>query len=231
MRAGEDRPMIGTLVAVPIAIVPQDMAPPVPFWTRPDSPTDALVIREIFSENVYRVAQADIEGGTVIDIGANIGAFSVLALVRGAQRVIAVEPEPDNAMVLGANISPYPSITHRSVAIWSEAGTLQLAPAHGGTRVDLTGALAVLSLPLAALFTDEAIEECAVLKMDIEGAEYEVMRVTPSALLAKVRYITMEFHNTDAETFGALVAKLTQTHAVQTLGSYERGGYIYARRY
>lgn len=199
------------------------------FIARPGG-SDADVIREIWGENVYRVALGDM-WGTVVDVGANIGAFSVFAALHGASRVIAVEPEPDNAVVLGSNIADYPQITHRGVATWSEDGEVQMQPSQGGTRVTVGGSLVVPAMTLAELFAADGIQECSVLKMDIEGSEYPVLEATPSNLLARIHYLTMEFHNTDAATFGALVAKLTLTHAVQTLGSYERGGYIYARRY
>lgn len=192
--------------------------------------TDADVIREIWGENVYRVALGDC-WGTVVDVGANIGTFSVFAALHGAHRVIAVEPEPDNAVVLGANIANYPHVQHRSVAIWGEAGQVTMTPNQGGTRVDEEGALTVPAITLAELFRAEQVTECSILKMDIEGSEYPVIASAPREILQRIHYLTMEFHATDAATFGAMVAKLTETHCVQTLGSYERGGYIFARRY
>jgi FkbM family methyltransferase len=202
-------------------------------WTRPGSSDDAAVIREIFTENVYRLALSDCEG-TVIDIGANIGAFSVYAALHGAERVIAVEPEPDNLRVLAVNQETLPDpgvITVWPRAIWASLEDVRLTPNQGGTRVTPDGAVTVRGIPLSFLLSAEHVTECATLKLDIEGSEYAVLCATPSALLARVRYLTMEFHSTDAATFGALIAYLTRTHAVQTLGSYERGGYIFARIY
>jgi FkbM family methyltransferase len=43
-------------------------------------------------------------GATFIDVGANIGLYSMYAALRGAGRVIAVEPDPGNAFVLNANV-------------------------------------------------------------------------------------------------------------------------------
>jgi FkbM family methyltransferase len=169
----------------------------------------------------------------VVDAGANIGAFSVFAARHGAERVLAVEPEPDNAIVLGANIADTPQIHHVSAALWCESeGCVSLTQEQGGSKVSQdVGPVRVPAMTLAELFASHRITECSILKMDIEGSEYPVLSATLSEILARVHYLTMEFHATNVETFGAMVAKLTQTHAVQTLGSYERGGYIFARRY
>lgn len=43
-------------------------------------------------------------GATFIDVGANIGLYSIYAALRGAYRVVAVEPDPGNAFVLNANV-------------------------------------------------------------------------------------------------------------------------------
>jgi FkbM family methyltransferase len=200
-------------------------------WIRPDGPTDRIVIREIFEENVYRIAASDVENAVVVDIGANIGAFSVYAALLGASRVIAVEPEPDNHRVLLANAEAFPCIAPRQCAIWETEGEQHLFPSHGATRITPDGPVVVPTQTLEQLFVEEHIGACAVLKVDTEGAEYPIFRVTPSAILSRIACIVIEFHDTDAETFGNLISKLSQTHAVQTLGSYERGGYLYCRRY
>lgn len=202
-----------------------------PLWIRPDGPTDRIVIREIFGENVYRIAASDVENAVVVDIGANIGAFSVYAASLGAKRVIAVEPEPDNYRVLQANAEAFPQITTRQLAIWETEGEQHLFHSHGAARITPDGPVIVPTKTLEQLFVEEQIDTCAVLKVDTEGSEYPIFRATPPALLARIAYIAIEFHATDAETFGALISKLSLTHAVQTLGSYERGGYIYARKY
>jgi len=203
----------------------------IPFWVREGGPTDEIVIREIFQENVYRVIRSDVADGVVFDFGANIGAFSVYAASLGAARVIAVEPEPENYQGLRLNARTYIQIHSHEFALWDSEGVQRLFPSHGGTRITPDGPIVVATKTLERLFVDEHIERCRVLKMDVESAEYPIFRVTPSEILARIDYITMEFHSTDATTFGGLISKLSQTHAVQTLGSYERGGYIYARRY
>lgn len=75
------------------------------FDIREEYDTDEIVIREIWDENVYEVnsGRFDVEGITV-DIGANIGAFAILAAHHGS-RVLAVEPEPHSLDAMINNIS------------------------------------------------------------------------------------------------------------------------------
>ena len=71
-------------------------------YTRPDT-LDEYVFKEIKSSYKY----LDIgEGDIVLDIGANIGAFSKYALEKGAHRVYAYEPEPENYELLVINTHP-----------------------------------------------------------------------------------------------------------------------------
>src|ERR1700690_1386405 len=62
---------------------------------------DSRVLFEIYVQKCYRAAVVK-PGTTVIDIGANIGCFSMLAAQK-ASRVIACEPHPDNIEILRKN--------------------------------------------------------------------------------------------------------------------------------
>jgi FkbM family methyltransferase len=68
------------------------------------------VHREFAEETVRRVLGRlgwdSLAGRTVLDIGANIGTETVSFIVRhGAERVIAMEPDPENLRFLRANIA------------------------------------------------------------------------------------------------------------------------------
>jgi FkbM family methyltransferase len=47
---------------------------------------------------------------------------------------------------------------------------------------------------LKDIFTQHNIKKCDVLKMDCEGAEYEILYETPLAYLKKIRSIALEYH-------------------------------------
>jgi hypothetical protein len=200
---------------------------------RPDT-CDLLVFDEVWVEDVYRLNDPmhaeQIVGRPALDLGANVGAFTLRALAVGASRVHAVEPDPANAEQLRQNCAAAGVGAHVTVHQCAVVGDSTSPETHGGIEVRTT--------MIDSLLRCEP--EWGVVKCDIEGGEFDVFRGVDSALLAQVHYITMEFHAPgmgqhlawiESGSLGTLVEKLTETHHVQTLGAASRGGQIYARRY
>lgn len=208
------------------------------FTGRDDSPSDHLVVKETWVENVYRITESDFDDtGLLIDIGANIGTVSLWGAQLGAE-VIAVEPEPDNLSLLHTNLDNNPSlagqVTVLPVAVSSRPGTCLLQPEHGNTHVVETAnpdTVEVEAITLDEVYLRAGVPYCDVLKIDIEGLEYPVLLGASRPTLRKSRRITMEFDAADQGAFGYLVAKLALDFHIEILGSPERGGYLYARRY
>lgn len=166
--------------------------------TRNDS--DRGIVREVFSEKVYGT---DIRPGmTVIDIGANIGCFSLLAAKKGA-RVYAFEPDPWNFRMLKKNILLNDfsrSISAFNDAVWSKKGAIHLFDSCsdnlGGHSVirqrNPEEKTTVSCVTLDDIFRMNKIEECDFLKIDCEGAEYEILWA--AGCLDRVKEIRMEVH-------------------------------------
>lgn len=138
-------------------------------------------------------------GETAVDVGAHIGSFALLAAARGA-RVVACEPSPRNFKALTKNITHNrgAAVTAFPVCIAGENGerTLFLDEANAA-RNGLYGqgySIRVLTLTLAELFAREHIEQCDFLKVDCEGAEYEIFEGAPPETLARIRRVAMEYH-------------------------------------
>lgn len=210
------------------------------FDGRVDSPSDAAVVREIWCENVYELYDGDLsDTGIVVDLGANIGAFSLYAAMLGAKKVIAVEPERDNIELLRANIDAHRSITPDCEFVLDDNGIggspkkAYISHMHGDSRVHgedekMPEFQTIDVITLEQLFRKLKLEYIDVLKIDIEGMEGEVLINTPERIMNLCRYITIEYdqHSTD---LGAIVEKLTQTHQVKVVG--KAGGMIFAKRY
>ena len=197
------------------------------FHGREGSPSDALVVKETWVENVYRIHPEDFQSGIAVDVGANIGAVSVFCAQWA--KVVAVEPDPANLELLYRNLDENRAqVQVVEAAITPERGTVHITPGHGHTTVTETG-VEVASMPLEDVLAD--VPAVDVLKVDIEGCEYDLIASTPAVVLRRCRYITLEFDRTTNPVFGALVAKLAHWYGLEILGSPARGGYIYARRY
>jgi FkbM family methyltransferase len=206
------------------------------FDIREDYPTDKIVIREIWEEDVYEVKDTRFNlGGVVIDIGANIGAFSLYAAYHGAT-VYAIEPEPHNLEALKKNIklnNKEDIINVCSYAISNYKGTAVISDEGGGATIVDDGIFGaeVEVMPLNMFFDLYDIKEVDVLKIDVEGAETEIILGASKETIQKCKYITMEFDIRTGNRLGEITQKLSETHHVRTMGSWERGGMIWAWLY
>lgn len=140
-----------------------------------------------------------VAGSTVVDLGAHIGSFSVLALRRGA-RVISVEPDPNNFKMLRANTAQF---GRRSVlvnkAVAGKTGELtfyknRLNSAKNSATLKGSVYLTVPAITLEDLFREWNISRCDFLKFDAEGIEYEVIQNTSLATLLRIDRLVMELH-------------------------------------
>lgn len=127
-------------------------------------------------------------GMTVVDVGANIGFFSLVAakLVGSMGRVLAVEPEPANCGRIARNVelNRYANVEVAQVALGDRSGevTLHLASDHGHHSMldrspDRAGnSITVPMLTLDTLLASRNIGRVDLLKIDVEGYEVEVLR-------------------------------------------------------
>jgi FkbM family methyltransferase len=205
---------------------------------------DFKVINETWLENVYRIHEWQFQKSNVfIDIGANIGAVSLFVDSFNLNRendnkikVYAVEPEPHNISILKQNIinNPVERITVVENAIWHKEETVSINNRGGnssivGVKDDERSY--VKAITLKTLFTTYSITEVDVMKIDIEGAEFDLIINTPDEILGKVNRLVLEFDQSFDGSFGRMIEKLAKQFGIEILGSPERGGYVYANRY
>ena len=208
-----------------------------------DHNLDFKVINETWIENVYRIHQGQFFGGGVfVDIGANIGAVSLFVDSFNKDReddskikVYSVEPEPNNLYLLNKNIenNPTENITIVNNAIWYEEKMVSISNRGGNSSIlDLEeDSSEVLAITLETLFLTYDIKEVDVMKIDIEGAEFDLIINTPAETLAKINRLVLEFDKSFDGRFGQMIEKLSKQFGIDILGSPERGGYVYANRY
>lgn len=139
-----------------------------------------------FCEPAARIMQSLLEPGDVlIDGGANIGLFTVLAAARVGPngRVIACEPSPTTMALLRANVqrNGFDWVEPREVALAATPGRLHMhvfdpgsgfssfAPAIGGSQVEVE----VSTLDEMA---GDVLERLKLVKLDVEGAELRALR-------------------------------------------------------
>ena len=157
-------------------------------------------IDKIYSPAGYRISPND----NVIDIGANIGVFSLYAAtVASETKVYAFEPFPENADYLRQNVndSKITNIKIEEKAVARRANKRNLEITESG----ITHSLSENENPLDAVSVEcttldeilEQIPRCDLLKIDCEGSEYEIIYACSPSNLKKIHRIVGEYHYRD----------------------------------
>lgn len=206
---------------------------------RPNS-TDKIIFEEIFKEDVYRLKDLAWNYRPVIlDIGANVGYFTLACCDFFDAHVYALEPEPSNAEQFLANINLNPEfdINFLEAALWSQDCQLEISCQFGGSSLfhhsTKDNIALVQAVSVDTLFSDFWVPyQIDLMKMDVEGAEYEILKTLNPEMMSRVNVFIIEFHNTTSTNYGQLMSKLSITHHVSNaFGSFSTGGMIYAHRY
>lgn len=179
------------------------------FRVRRGTWADESILNHVVRDREYHPPGYEIgPGDTVIDIGGNIGGFAVSAS-RAAEGgwVYAFEPEPDNFALLEHNLdrNRCHNVTAVRAAVTDAAGLVTLSVnadnsgghslhrQHGGPGVT------VPAVTLTQIFDEYRIGRCDYLKIDCEGAEYDILHGLPERYFARVRRIVLEYHAEPAE--------------------------------
>lgn len=172
-----------------------------------ETPAMATLIKEIFSDN-YKVLEKNLQffpGDIVLDIGANEGVFSIfMSKLFPQTRIFAYEPVPSTyfSMVRNIGLNACVNITPFMCGVGKpgqDMAMIHMAPGwSGGASIKDTFnpkehvQMPVVLVTLDSIFGTNKIERCRLLKMDIEGAEYDALYNT--CVLPKVEEMVGEFH-------------------------------------
>ena len=159
--------------------------------------TDKAIIQEVCAQKVY--GETFSAGMKVLDVGAQIGSFSVFAASKGAS-VRAFEPDPKNYATLLENLALnefLATVNPYNDALWSKHGEITL---YDSCSENLGAHSAVfarnpnVSIKVPAATLEEAMEGWETvdfLKMDCEGSEFDIMK---SEAMHRVKQFSMEVH-------------------------------------
>lgn len=136
--------------------------------------------------------------GLCIDVGGWIGYYSLL-LAREASAVIALEPDPRNIKYFKHNINfnKVNNIQILPVAldVKDGIGSLALAPMSTGNSLHASGyTRKVKTIKLETLLANIGEKEIDLIKMDIEGAEFSVIKSLDSNVFHRVNRWIIECH-------------------------------------
>lgn len=142
-----------------------------------------LYKKHIEAGAVKNLRQFVTPGSWIIDVGANIGFFSVYFCqwVSEGGKVIALEPEPHNYSQLLVTLkreNQEGKIETHSVAVDCQKGTVRLAlnPAHPGDHKLGTEGIKVSAVSIDSLLADRNWPDVSLIKIDVQGAEMRVLQ-------------------------------------------------------
>jgi FkbM family methyltransferase len=163
---------------------------------------DAVTVAVVFVKKEYGKVS---DNSVIIDIGANIGVYSLYAASTSrSTTVYAYEPMPSSYALLLENIKLNRfegRIKPFKLGVSSKKGRARLflsthSPFHSICQSKETGRhIGIECTSLEDIFVKNGIEHCDILKMDCEGAEYEILYSTPVKCLDRISEIRLEYHN------------------------------------
>lgn len=180
---------------------------------------------------------------TIVDIGANMGSFAVYAAQLSPNvKIYCYEPEQQNFAFLKQNIA-INSLEGRVVAfqcaVASSSGQRNLAvgesPMH--SLVTVAGQTAhqmVKCTTLSDIFITHRLEMVDLLKMNCEGAEYEIFDSCSRVDFERISNIRLEYHNLDTlKRNGNSLSRFLegQGYRIERFTRYRgKSGFIWATR-
>ena len=182
----------------------------------------------------YQPAENDV----MIDIGAHIGTFSLLASSKVRYgKVYALEASQDSFNILRINIAlnQYTNISAHHIAITDQNGTCTLYHASGNWGHSIINrhsksSETVESCTLTDFLARNRIEKCQFIKLNCEGAEFPLLLSTPKNILQRFDIMLILYHCDlwNKNTEGDLIFHLESSgfHCVIRNRSAKRGWII-----
>jgi len=176
----------------------------------------------------------------VLDIGAHIGTLSLIAFKRGALLVVAIEPSKYNFYRLCRNIlinKAQDVVMPMMVAVSGSGGMKKLSGIAGyygqagycfKDEAPFQEIGAVPSITLDTLV--DAMGKVDYLKIDVEGAEFDILHNTKDSTFSRVGFLDVEIHDVDNRDYFP-ENKLSRDELISFLASkgfgHNTGGYSF----
>lgn len=170
-----------------------------------DNPTSytGIILDQINSDRMYDPYFKDLKGKTIIDIGANVGLFTLYA--QDENTVYSIEPTPAHFQILEKLTSQYPNVKRFNQALNSEDANVSFYCCDQNTTMNSIlnkygTEITVDGVRLDTFIKTNKIKSVDFVKIDIEGSE--MIALTPeiiNAVKSKVKIWFLEIHGSTAD--------------------------------
>jgi FkbM family methyltransferase len=166
---------------------------------------DEEVLQESFDKDIFFAGVPQYvprEDDLIIDVGAHIGTFSLLASSRVPHgRVFAIEASLDTYTLLRINIAlnRRDNIRACHLALMDHNGTAKLSHdrgnwGHSTVAILSTSSEDVRAESLSAFLDRNEIDRCDFMKMNCEGSEFPILLGATHATLSRFQRILVLYH-------------------------------------
>lgn len=190
--------------------------------------SDIPIIKEVIGSDNYQIGGILKPNDIVIDIGGHIGSFSVYAASMGAT-VITYEPVTASFELLQQNveINGFPVDINKMAVTDKEGGRMIYIRRfnYGGSNLyhphmDLDLQEMIQCTTLDKIYQDKEIDHCDFLKLDCEGAEFDIIK--DFSRITSIKRIAVEFEGQERRS--DLINLLSKTHKMVGDKSNDRFG-------
>ncbi len=199
------------------------------------------VMDETFLLRVYTPPFIPVDiGDIVVDIGANVGDFSIFASTLGASKVFSYEPDKESYGDLVSNIknNNITNIEPVNKAVSNRKGRVKFyrTSINGGNSLyhtnDTIEKTTVISITLQDIFKYHNLKKIDFLKIDCEGSEGNIIYHTPNYVWKNIRKISLEYHDNVSQYSHNIIIRTLNNNGYETtiLEISNDFGYIYAKR-
>lgn len=173
---------------------------------------DEIFLREVYKSDIKNLKENPI----IIDIGANAGYFSLYIYSKfPLAKVISFEPIPSNFFLLEQQKN-YNNLKKLFLDNRAVMGISNIVDIHYNNNIKTSvGAsiinrsnsntlLKVRAISIPQIFEEYQLDHCDLLKIDCEGAEYDILQNCPSVYLKKINRMVIEVHGWVPESLGTI---------------------------
>jgi FkbM family methyltransferase len=158
------------------------------------------VFNEVIRDNCYLLSLDQVLGKVVYDIGANRGMFSAFCAELGARKVLAFEPVVSTFSMLKENVGDYLNVLtfHNAVSDVSDQEVkIFMKEGCDDGRNNLYEETDLFDIVKTVTLDDMVKQhppDGGILKLDCEGAEYEILLHSSNETLSQINTVCLELH-------------------------------------
>jgi FkbM family methyltransferase len=161
----------------------------------------AYIYKEVFADADYDLP-LEVQNPVILDIGANTGLFSLrMKQLYPDAQIACFEPEPGNFSQLQSLITQNQlqgvKAYKKAIGAETKTSTLFLHPRNIGGHSLIQQEADWVPVEVELLSLSDALQAfpgnvCHLMKLDCEGAEYEIIRGIDATLAKRIRCIVFE---------------------------------------